>query len=437
MKSALALLLGLTGATAYDCLPDTVTDGVMTFADGCTKVVLPNPGTWYDNYASSITEPFSVVLPDSVTEISNYAFAGSPVSSINLNKVWRIGAYAFFECMELETVVFPTRPYIIEQGAFSNQGSNQASFKLKTLDFGVTDIDKGKGVNSGHSADPSRTNKVQGYYSGYDSDNPYDQQTIDMDAFKNAWLTSINLGSVTYIRDGAFYGCGLLPNVTIPPSVKKIEVAAFQNMQSLTEVIFPSELDPEVTYGDTNGYVDAQMNPNQWRYNSGGAFTDNAALITVSNVNSNVFRYNPFHYIFGHQVKHVTLLDSVTEIPYDAFRSSALESINLNKVQTVGNFAFLGTQLTQVILPIDATIGFGAFNDAFDTGVVRVDAVLGCTDTTATNYDDTANTDDGSCAAAPPAAPPAADPPADPAPTGGCEAGLTATEYQSRGCCEC
>jgi hypothetical protein len=239
-------------------------------------------------------------------------------------------------------------------------------------------------------------------------------------------------------------------------------------------------LDPDVIYGlgSNNNYY---VGTNAFVNNAGGA-----ELITVSNVNSDMMsgRTGVFEQKFGNQVKHVTLLDSVTDIYGYMFSSSALESINLNKVQTVGYGAFLNTQLTQVILPSDALIGFGAFNDAFETGVVRVDAVLGCTDatafnydttantddgscvavvngctdatafnyapaantddgscvavvngctdTTATNYDASANTDDGSCAAAPPA-PPAADP----APTGGCEAGLTATEYQSRGCCEC
>ena len=55
---------------------------------------------------------FSYVhLPETVSEIGDYAFSQTPLSRIKFGKEWlfRIGDYAFFDCIELDSVTITAR----------------------------------------------------------------------------------------------------------------------------------------------------------------------------------------------------------------------------------------------------------------------------------------------------------------------------------------
>ena len=108
----------------------------------------------------------SYIIPNSVTNIGNYAFSGcKSLTSIEIpNSVSNIGNYAFCGCDSLTSIEIP------------NSVSNMGNYA----------------------------------FSGCDS------------------LTNINIpNSVTNIEDGAFSGCDSLTNINIPNSVTNIEDSAF------------------------------------------------------------------------------------------------------------------------------------------------------------------------------------------------------------------
>ena len=133
----------------------------------------------------------SYIIPNSVTNIENYAFSGcKSLTSIEIpNSVSNIGNYAFCGCDSLASIEIPNSVSNIGNYAFSG---------CKSL----------TSINIPNSV----TNIEYGAFSGCDS------------------LTNINIpNSVTNIEDSAFSWCKSLTNINIPDSVTNIGDHAFSD----------------------------------------------------------------------------------------------------------------------------------------------------------------------------------------------------------------
>ena len=128
-------------------------------------------------------------IPDSVTEIDDYAFNGCiSLSSVTIpNSVTSIGVYAFEYCASLKSITIPDSVPLVGPGAFSNC-TNLTSV---TIQNGV--------------------------------------MYIGNEAFANCTsLTGITIpDSVTWIGRYSFGGCTNLTSITIPNSVTSIGDYAF------------------------------------------------------------------------------------------------------------------------------------------------------------------------------------------------------------------
>ena len=90
-----------------------VNDGITKIGDcafyrcsSMASVIIPNSVTSIGNYAFTSTGLTSVTIPNSVTSIGNYAFAGTGLTSVTIpNSVTSIGDRAFVECHNLSTVI--------------------------------------------------------------------------------------------------------------------------------------------------------------------------------------------------------------------------------------------------------------------------------------------------------------------------------------------
>ena len=143
----------------------------------------------------------SLVIPDSVTNIGDYAFSGcSSLSSVVIpDRVTSIGDCAFENCSSLTDIVIPDGVTSIGDCAFEGCRS-------------LTDIVIPDGVTS-----------------------------IGDCAFENCFsLTGIVIpDSVTGIGKFAFSGCSSLSSVVIPDSVSCIGSGAFKNCSSLSSLVIP------------------------------------------------------------------------------------------------------------------------------------------------------------------------------------------------------
>ena len=154
-----------------------------------------------ESYRSFIAGIEEVEIPDTVTEIGDYAFHNFlELKKINIpNSVTRIGEGAFYLCSSLVGITIPNSVTSI---------GNKAFFECSSL----TNITIPESVTS-----------------------------IEEDAFCDcSSLTSITIpNGVTSIESGAFRRCSSLTNITIPKSVISIGIGAFDNCNSLTNITIP------------------------------------------------------------------------------------------------------------------------------------------------------------------------------------------------------
>ena len=252
---------------------------------------------------SPCTTLTSVIIPNSVIAIGNYAFYGcSSLTSVTIsNSVTSIGEGAFFNCSSLTSVTIPNSVTSIGDGVFSGCSS-------------LTSVNISNSVTS-----------------------------IGNYAFFNcSSLTSITIpNSITSIGNRAFYGCSSLTSVTIPNSVTSIGGGVFYNCSSLTSVTLSNNI-TELPCDYKNGV-------------SYGLFSGCSSLTSVTIPNS-VTSIGDGAFFNCSSLTSVTIPDSVTYIGFSAFEyCESLTSVTIpNTVTSIGNYAFSGcSSLTSVTIEMN------------------------------------------------------------------------------------
>ena len=247
-------------------IPDSVTDiGDYAFEYCCSlsNMVIPNSVTSIGDYAFYGCRSLSnIVIPDSVTKIGDYTFSVcSSLSKIVIpNSVTKIGDYAFSDCSSLSKIVIPNSVTKIGDYAFSDC----SSLSKIVIPDSVTDI---------------------GDY-----------------AFAHCSLSNIAIpDSVTAIGYGAFSGCRSLSNIVIPDSVTKIGDYAFSVCSSLSKIAIPDSVT------DIGDY----------------AFEYCSSLSNIVIPNS-VTSIGAYAFYGCSSLSNIVIPDSVTTIGYGAFSGCSL-----------------------------------------------------------------------------------------------------------------
>ena len=212
-------------------IPDTVTSiSDYAFADcqGLTSVTIPNGVTsigrctFYD--CLNLTH---ITIPDSLTEIEQLAFIGcSGLISITIpNGVTSIGDRAFEGCRRLTNIILPNSLTSIQSETFKDCKSlTNITIPNKVTIISSAAFDNCVGLTQ--ISIPSSVTK------------------IDNLAFRTcSKLKQISIpNSVTIIGNAAFYRCTGLTNITLGTGVTTINNNAFMNCKNLTSIIIPNSV---------------------------------------------------------------------------------------------------------------------------------------------------------------------------------------------------
>ena len=323
----------------------------------------------------------SLVIPDSVTNIGDYAFSGcSSLSSVVIpDRVTSIGDCAFENCSSLTDIVIPDGVTNIGKCAF--EGCR--SLTDIVIPDGVTSIGDCAFANcfslTGIVIPDSVTGIGKFAFSGCSSLSsvviPDSVSCIGSGAFKNcSSLSSLVIPDcVTSIGNYAFAYCKSLTDIVIPNSVTSIGDNAFRHCSSLSSVVIPESV--------------VNLNGNPFCRWDGGLkclspyfIYDNKVLFDKDKSKIIAFRdKNTTSYVipdsetrigesaFRHcsSLSSLVIPDSVTSIGESAFSGCcSLKSLVIpDSVTSIECYAFRGCEsLSSLVIPDSVScIGFGAF----------------------------------------------------------------------------
>ena len=316
----------------------------------------------------------SVILPDGLTRIGNYAFYFcSSLAEVTIPpSLEEIGSSAFLGC------VSPLRVNIQDLSAWFKKGSSlSGSYYLYLNGNPVTDLIVPEGMTeipssvfSGcksivNAMIPDGVDRI-GSYAFQNCDNllnvtiPASVKSIGNSAFSGCEsLKSITVPEgVESIGESAFYYCKALSNITLPDSLKFIDSGAFDNTAYFD---FGLWLDGLLYIGkwliDTKGEVTAAFIREGTRGIATGALNNRGALESVE-IPSSVKYINDYAFRNCAKLTEVTLPDGMADIGENAFIGcTGLSSMTVpDSVTSIGRYAIGIASVSLVYMSSDVII---------------------------------------------------------------------------------
>ncbi|MDR2267780.1 MAG: leucine-rich repeat domain-containing protein, partial [Christensenellaceae bacterium] len=291
----------------------------------------------------------TVVIPDGVTSIGEYAFA----DNMNLREitipaaVLSIGDYAFSGCENLKLVNFEAESMLSSIGAYAFQRTS----KLETIDIPstVTVLSEGLFSFSGIAYITIHSTVVE-----IGDDAFYDNYNLRGVVFER---NELNATAITKIGEGAFFGCSTLMSFYVPGSVRIIDDGAFA-LSGLAIIMFEANSALE-EIGVETFYQCYELTtisiPASVKSIGIGAFAYAGINSIMFEDGSALGQIGGEAFYACYALTTITIPASVTSIGDDAFAFSGLTSIlfeenSIIKVIGAGSIASCG-ELISIVLP--------------------------------------------------------------------------------------
>ena len=293
----------------------------------------------------------SFTIPKSVTSIGNGAFAGSKVKKVVIpNSVKNISEYAFSDCSNLETIKLPNGLKSIKKGVFRHcKNLEKINIPSSVKSIGVETFSECASLKTIKLPNGLKSIKEGVFWCCKNLEKiniPSSVKSIGVGTFSEcASLKTIKLpNGLKSIKEGVFWHCENLTNITIPNGVTSIGDYAFGFCSNLKSVIFP---DGVKSIGDS-------------------AFYRCSSLISVVIPNS-VTSIGKCAFEYCSSLKTIKLSSNLKTINEDTFSvCSSLKSIAIpNNVVSIKERALEGCKnLTNITIPSSmASIGISAFEN--------------------------------------------------------------------------
>lgn len=367
----------------------------------------------------------SVILPESVVRIDEYAFLScEKLKNVVLAEglTW-IGAEAFSSCSNLESIVIPSSLNCFSRGVFIGCRNLTEVYIADLLSWLKIEM-KQDAWNFHHSYNLYLDGELL-----TDIVIPVEMETLGRNLRYCGSLKHVVIPEGIINIDGAFIGCNNLESIVIPDTVTAIGGQTFADCHSLKEVTLPDSItmigagafdncweleeEGEITYvgkwvvdcsldaehivlrPDTVGIIESLFEysprfpehankklksvfiPGTVKYICGRAFEGARNLKEVefgeqSQLTS--IGFNAFAYCYN--LQNINIPDSVTSIENGAFDGcSSLANIKIpDGVTSIGNSAFRGCrELTSIVIPTGVTtIGGYAFENCTNLSSVEI-----------------------------------------------------------------
>ncbi|MBE5939023.1 MAG: hypothetical protein E7266_01375 [Lachnospiraceae bacterium] len=306
----------------------------------------------------------TVTLPD-VTKVCDYGFASCErLTAVNLGKLTSIGEYGFFETRITEAPAF-TATTPIGKYAFSYTALKSVVIPDNmTVAEGVFSQCLGlENVVIGNNV------TLSDYAFNIDKDESYTIESYFEDGDKlfyykfSSALNSLTIGDNAVIGENVFAGHASIEKITLGANAE-IGRMAFYNMVSLKEIdlskakvigeyAFSGDV-YNVCYDDSMAYA-AVNKDGYYIYTYHAASLTNVDVSAAESIGAYAFAY-------CRELKDVVLGSKITEIPEYAFAGCiSINTINLENIKVVGQYAFMESTLPTANLSSVETIGEYAF----------------------------------------------------------------------------